>query len=128
MTRRIQRKRTRGWRLPEGCVCVSRPSVFGNPWRLVDPVLPGDRERIVRTFERWLRHDIYPSMSPPSTVNALRPRRARLLARLPELIGKDLACFCPESAAHCHADVLLELARDLARERQTRDDALRLGA
>ena len=37
------------------------------------------------------------------------PRRAELLRRLPELRGKDLACFCALDKP-CHADVLLELA------------------
>lgn len=30
--RRIQRKRTRGWRMPEGAVYVGRPSRWGNPF------------------------------------------------------------------------------------------------
>jgi hypothetical protein len=29
---RIQRRRTRGWRMPEGAVYVGRPTRFGNPW------------------------------------------------------------------------------------------------
>lgn len=32
MSRRIQRKRERGWRMPAGAVVVSRPSVYGNPF------------------------------------------------------------------------------------------------
>jgi len=30
--KRIHRQRTKGWRLPENTVCVSRPSIFGNPF------------------------------------------------------------------------------------------------
>ena len=30
---RVQLRRTKGWRLPAGAVVVSRPSVWGNPWR-----------------------------------------------------------------------------------------------
>ena len=30
--KRIQRKRTRGWRLPEGAVAVTRPTFWGNPF------------------------------------------------------------------------------------------------
>jgi hypothetical protein len=30
--RRIQRKRTKGWRMPEGAVYVGRPSRWGNPF------------------------------------------------------------------------------------------------
>lgn len=29
---RIQRKRTKGWRMPEGAVYVGRPTVYGNPF------------------------------------------------------------------------------------------------
>jgi hypothetical protein len=33
----------------------------------------------------------------------------RLVASIPDLRGKNLACWCPLDAP-CHADVLLELA------------------
>lgn len=33
MPKRIQRKRTKGWRMPEDAVSVSRPSRWGNPFR-----------------------------------------------------------------------------------------------
>ena len=31
--RRIQRQRTKGWKMPEGAIYVGRPSPWGNPWR-----------------------------------------------------------------------------------------------
>ena len=39
---RIQRKRTKGWRMPANTVYVGRPSKFGNPFTLrqVDPIPP----------------------------------------------------------------------------------------
>lgn len=37
------------------------------------------------------------------------PHRARLLAGLPSLRGKNLACWC-KLGSPCHADVLLDLA------------------
>lgn len=37
------------------------------------------------------------------------PRRTRLVERLPELRGKNLACWCALDKP-CHADVLLEIA------------------
>ncbi len=94
---RIQLSRARGWRKPEGAVVVSRPSVFGNPFkpRLVDA------EVCVRNYREWL--------SDAGGRFGMPDRRAKLLARLPELRGKDLACWCKAGAA-CHADVLLELA------------------
>ena len=35
--KRIQRKRTRGWRMPEGAVYVGRGSRWGNPFRWESP-------------------------------------------------------------------------------------------
>lgn len=29
---RIQRKRTKGWKMPEGAIYVGRPTQWGNPW------------------------------------------------------------------------------------------------
>lgn len=104
MAIRIQRKRTKGWRMPEGTVYVGRPSGWGNPFaigvmkilgaevsenRLV--VCPKDAAEAVIAF-RWY----------------LEQSEARM-ARVRELRGKDLACWCPLHQP-CHADVLLELA------------------
>ncbi|WP_374228266.1 DUF4326 domain-containing protein [Streptacidiphilus sp. ASG 303] len=36
--------------------------------------------------------------------------RERILAGLPSLRGLDLVCYCPATAEHCHADVLIEWA------------------
>ena len=33
-SKRIQRKRTRGWRMPRGAVYVGRPSKFSNPYAI----------------------------------------------------------------------------------------------
>lgn len=34
MPKRIQRRRTKGWRMPTGAVYVGRPTIWGNPFRL----------------------------------------------------------------------------------------------
>ena len=34
MAERLQRRRTKGYRLPEGAVSVTRPGRYGNPWEL----------------------------------------------------------------------------------------------
>lgn len=81
---RIQRRRTKGWRLPPNTVCVSRPSKWGNPYRGVDAV---SRYRLRLEQTPSLREDA---------------RR--------ELRGKNLACWCPTDGLPCHADVLLEVA------------------
>ena len=35
MTQRIQRRRTKGWRMPEGAIYVGRPTIWGNPYRVI---------------------------------------------------------------------------------------------
>lgn len=101
---RIQRKRTAGWRKPEGAVCVTRPGVFGNPFETA------------AAFGLWLAgggvtvNDLK-SFLPfnDESLHCLALKRAEILKRLPELRGKHVVCFCsPEQ--DCHADVLARLA------------------
>ena len=108
MPKRIQRKRTKGWRKPVGSVCIGRPSKWGNPfdWTVLagigcahsfakawavtqfrvafqDPSRPLDMERACRF--RWMREHIA------------------------ELRSRDLVCWCRLSDP-CHGDVLIEAA------------------
>jgi hypothetical protein len=103
MPKRIQRKRTRGWKMPEGAVSVTRPGRFGNPFIVSPKSRPGAKsgcfyicvptvEDAVECFREMM------SQSPERT-----------LAAKEELCGKDLACFCSLDQP-CHADVLLEIA------------------
>jgi hypothetical protein len=109
--RRIQIKRTKGWRKPEGAIVVARPSKWGNPFTVAGAIEAGyaDNETdghalVVREFGRWLRgsNDIW--LGPESD-----RRRQEIIDLLPSLRGHDLACWCPVDKL-CHADVLLELA------------------
>lgn len=94
---RIQLSRKKGWKLPANTVVVSRPSFWGNPIRVMgaDNVL--DQARTVEQYRAWLSGGM-----------AFRDHLP-VLARLPELRGKNLACWC-KPGTPCHADVLLELA------------------
>jgi hypothetical protein len=99
---RIQRRRTRGWRMPEGAVYVGRPTKWGNPWR-VDPTMQTwwsvrDRTLAVTLFRDALDGNRGDRYGYPSDVEI----RA-------ELAGRALACWCPLDQP-CHADVLLEIA------------------
>lgn len=114
--RRIQRQRTRGWRMPEGAVYVGRPTKFGNPF--APTVISGwatmGREYAVADYEGWLLH-------PHGTCRSSGPDgglicwclnhgdRDAVLAAIDDLRGLDLACWCPLDQP-CHADVLLTLA------------------
>lgn len=121
--KRIQRKRTKGWRMPENCVCVTRPGKWGNPFRVnqnddgtwsvvacdgtvaIPKATREDAGRgAVRLFRAYLAND-------GSQPGAIRDSGGAALAAFAkeELRGKDLACFCPIGQP-CHADVLLELA------------------
>jgi hypothetical protein len=94
MAVRIQRKRSKGWRMPVGAVYVGRPTKFGNPWQVGDRI---DGQRVThRIAADWYRKNV--------TADSAMGRDA-----VAELRGKDLACWCPLDQP-CHADVLLEIA------------------
>ena len=112
--KRIQMRRTKGWRKPEGAIVVARPSKWGNWYRVTqangawwigfksDPRIAarGDRADAVSLAVRWFRNDLETAEShhPGVLAHDLAPLR-----------GHDLACWCPLYQP-CHADVLLELA------------------
>ena len=107
--RRIQRRRTKGWRMPMGAVCVTRPGIFGNPFT----AWLGRAEclRLYHLFlnAEWSRLEREGSWRLGITLDELKARRIELVKRLPELRGHDLACWCP-LGVECHADVLLAWA------------------
>ena len=89
---RVQRKRTKGWRMPENTVYVGRGSPFGNPYvvrRNVHTPMAA-----VAKFREYLDGD-------PGLVE-----RAKMT-----LWGKNLACWCPLDQP-CHADILLEVSNE----------------
>ena len=90
--RRIQRKRAKGWRMPQDTIYVGRPTRWGN-------------HHHVETYGAGIAFERY----------------AKDLAQLPEadlrtllepLRGHNLACWCALGSP-CHADVLLRLANEL---------------
>lgn len=84
---RIQRKRTKGWRMPPNTVSVTRPGKWGNPYRATKARTP---QQCVNLFEQ--------------TMSVMLKQDA-----MEYLKGKNLACFCPLDQP-CHADVLLKIA------------------
>ena len=118
---RVQRRRTKGYRLPPNTVYVGRGTKWGNPWKITphddgqatvaDPVsattfasMHAAAMHAVASF-RWqlLNHP-----------NVLGFTEAEVRT---ELAGKNLACWCPLTDAQgnhvtCHADVLLEIANE----------------
>lgn len=88
--KRIQRKRIKGWKKPEGAMIVDRTSRWGNPFKIGSGVT---REQSVRLFEQYLK-----AMPKGKREEFLEPLR-----------GKDLLCYCKPDEK-CHADVLLKWA------------------
>lgn len=122
MPERVQRKRTKGWRMPPNTISVCRPGIWGNPYR-------GE------LFGLHLAIDLFRETASggwnPSLVSGMSDYLARHAYELHtewckrfrqktgwmevafeaqhSLRGKNLACYCPLDKP-CHADVLLELA------------------
>lgn len=114
---RIQRKRTKGWKMPPNTVSVTRPGPFGNPfqlggyfkigrgeghggfaWLQVLKDLADETYTLIDTNER--------AVAFYSLYRRLYPLTAK---EIEKLRGKNLACFCALDQP-CHADVLLEIA------------------
>lgn len=81
MPKRIQRRRTKGWRAPKGAIYVGRPTKWGNPYT-GDQAVP-----------------LFRATVPITLISEAKK----------ELRGFDVMCWCPLDQP-CHADVLLELA------------------
>ena len=115
--KRIQRRRTPGWRTPT-CTCgcgkparyVGRGSNWGNLWRIGDRLMTYAGPRDGVQYARELV--ITPEIAVAFARVAFEPDRDDARA---ELGGHDLMCWCPledkeGNPVPCHADVLLELA------------------
>jgi len=105
---RIQLRRTKGWRKPDGAIVVARPTRWGNPYRpgADHPWYPAGQVLLTReeAVTRY-RSDLINRLLAVTVDDARR-----------ELAGHDLACWCPLDQP-CHADVLLELANPPCRSR-----------
>jgi hypothetical protein len=122
--RRIQRKRTKGWRMPDGAVYVGRPTVYGNPFPIEGEWITGAarafgyptgptflRGAAVALYRWWLT-----GQEPVQGLEGTTGYRVSLteghngggawlegtgvidLPKRPDLAplrGRDLACWCP---------------------------------
>lgn len=123
---RIQRKRTKGWRMPENTVVVSRPSAWGNPidWQECQSEY-GCTEVEAKQAVKDIYHDLAVfALSDRGNADAMArfanyvPTQTFIKANIATLRGKNLACWCSLDQP-CHADVLLDLANP-ARARTAR--------
>ncbi len=104
--KRLQRKRTRGWRMPASAIYVGRPSRWGNHVRIdpaeIEGMTPAEARRFAHRdavigFEKSIMWN--------DEGDAYREAARR------ELRGHDLCCWCRLDEP-CHADVLLRIANE----------------
>jgi uncharacterized protein DUF4326 len=80
-------------------VFIGRPSKWGNPFKV--PRDGATARVVIAKYRKWL----------------MEPEQAKLRARIPELKGKSLGCYC-RPKYECHGDVLKELADKRANKRR----------
>lgn len=121
MTRpvRLQLSRRKGFDLQaisrayngRDAVNVARPGKWGNPFLVHPDQRPGRRAGAALYVSVPTVEDAIACFREMMACEATEPdaRSAVLRAGLPELRGKNLACWC-KAGEPCHGDVLLELA------------------
>jgi len=105
MMKRIQRKRTKGWKMPINTKYVGRPTKWGNPFRVEDL---GAEEAVKRYKECILNNAMCYYYIDEIEASIQFDRFKWMAENLEQLRGLDLACFCSLSSP-CHADALIEL-------------------
>lgn len=127
---RVQRKRAKGWRMPDNTVYVGRGSKWGNPYVVgarcwvfkpcsdfaepfpvylyADTEYIADRQCAVDYFTQLF------TVSGDDFLGAMPKYPADKKTIRDALAGKNLACWCPLDQP-CHADVLLEIANGEAK-------------
>ena len=78
-------------KLPENSVLVSRPSRYGNPYRIPKYFL----EESIDLYEFWLTNKL---LDNPKFLDPL--------------IGKNLVCYCDLDQL-CHADILIKYCKKI---------------
>src|SRR5699024_5319695 len=134
--KRIQRRRTKGWRAPDGAVNIGRPSRWGNPYKLGEtlvryPANNGDRWELegptgktpgeVHHFRHpdgtitWHRVELASAQQVMELYRRFVESTTGYVDRVRnELAGRDLMCWCPLDRP-CHGDVLIDIANPGAR-------------
>ena len=110
---RVQRKRTKGYRLPPNTKSVCRPGPFGNPFQIsdvyelaeqragetgiVDPqqIRQLAQQLVVDRFAQLLADPLVIPNDGFSVSDAIRQRFVWIRQHLALLKEKNLACFCP---------------------------------
>lgn len=114
---RIQRQRSKGWRMPSNIVYVGRGSKWGNPFKIGDRLdaIPHDllvhtpiiKEEI--TTEDLINRNFAVEIFYIWVYYSNDPEAIWIRENIKLLKGKFLACWC-KSGEKCHADYLLKIA------------------
>lgn len=113
--KRIQRKRTKGWRMPPNTVSVTRPGEFGNMFKVGGYYRIGNGSpgfSYIEAHPAWADISYTQCRSTQQAVDMYEEYRSKYplsQKQKEKLKGKNLACFCPLDKP-CHADVLLKIA------------------
>ncbi|MCX6217676.1 DUF4326 domain-containing protein [Spirosoma sp.] len=123
---RIQRKRTRGFRLPENTVCVTRPGKWSNPFTVEEEIenltQAGKKAGFysVAEIEKQARinvvqkfRDMMNNLNSHEVMPEVRDRFKYMRDRIFDLKDKNLACYCSLDGP-CHRDVLITLANPIS--------------
>jgi len=122
---RVQRKRTKGYKLPENTKCVNRGTKWGNPIKLIGDIIYINAKYRRTILDPWVYYNvgdiedvIYLYKKLWDGTKFQNPDLQYWADRfseldLKEIEGKNLACFCSLSAP-CHADVLIKIAKGSA--------------
>ena len=91
---RVQRTRTKGTKLPPNTLCVTRGTLFGNPFK--KKFAREGNQRVVQEFREWIH----------------QPQQAKLrkdfIWACENMNVEHIACWC-NLIDECHADVWLEV-------------------
>lgn len=131
MPARLQRKRTKGYKMPENTQYVGRPTKWGNPFKLVGGTVYINAGHRRKVFDKWVwlcegKNSVYvvwlyallfESTERWRKMDAFNDhycdfefwRNHFKKLDLSEIRSKNLACFCSLETP-CHADFLLKIA------------------
>ena len=101
--KRIQRKRSKGWRIPENTVYVGRGSKYGNQFKIG---ADGDANQCIAKYMEY--RFPYTHHGEHNSMQDFMLSKANLQEATKDLRGKNLACWC-KIGDPCHADSLLEI-------------------
>lgn len=128
---RVQRRRTKGSRLPAGVLCITRPSRYGNPFHIVGRTVVGFKWSDVVEWDQGIgamppADVLYAEAADPAgavdqavelyrELLAVRRREwepKRFAKWIIDARGRDVACYCPVTQP-CHGDPLLQAVNAL---------------